>query len=93
MVRVTMTENNRNPSATTRLARSGPVIITEKGQPAFELRDIRQPASLIDGLVAAGVISPARSGSRAPLASSSMTRAEAVEMLEEFTSERSERDW
>jgi len=55
-----LSDFNRNPSRATRLARVGSVTITDRGQPAFELRAVEQPSMRFEALVRAGVLAPPR---------------------------------
>ena len=93
MATMTMTEFNRNPSAAARIARTEPVIVTERGRAAFEYRAVKPAVSRLDELIAAGLVRPARL--HGPIVNSEPTLDPAVgrEIYEQFWADREARDY
>lgn len=54
---------NHNPSQATRAARSGEVVLTDRGVPVFRLTRIEPTSDPLAALVAAGLARPAKSAS------------------------------
>jgi len=83
----------RNPSRATRLARVAPVVITDRGLPAFELRPVARPSQRMEALVRAGVLTPPRSRSTDPLPGFGVDPAVARAIVAEAERDKATRDY
>ena len=92
-ITIPLSEFNRNPSRVTRLARVGPVMITDRGLPAFEVRPVAQPLQRMESLVRAGVLTPPASRSPEPLPDFGVQPSVARAIIAETESDKAARDY
>ena len=93
MATITLTEFNRNPSRVAWLARTEDVILTDHGVATLELRAIGKPASRLDELRRAGLVSPARDRSRTPIPDAALKPGLSQRLYAAYEDERDRREY